>query len=54
MMQYVLAAVVIALFALFIFIGGFLLKDSRKSETKARVEVKQLQKELETCLRSNP
>lgn len=54
MMQYVLAVVVILLFGLFFFIGGFLLKDSRKSELAAKAQVTAVQKELEICRKSNP
>ncbi|CAB4122805.1 hypothetical protein UFOVP33_56 [uncultured Caudovirales phage] len=53
-MHYVIAALVVLLFALFFFIGGFLLKDSRKSERAAVAKVVELKKELEICRKSNP
>lgn len=52
-MQYVLAALIVVLFAAFFGIWGFLLKDSRKHDRAQRVEIHRLEKELETCKKEN-
>ena len=52
-MQYVVAVLVIAVFALFIGVANFLLKDSRKSEHAAKLKAQQYQRELETCRKEN-
>lgn len=52
-MQFVVAVLVIVVFALFMGVANFLLKDSRKTEHAARLKAQEYKRELETCRKEN-